>query len=579
MDAPSLMLDGVRIIGWVLLHFLWQAALVGLVYAAIRSLLPRGEWRYRFGMGALLLLAACPVLTGWWLLESSAATGGAGFDLATITLPAFTAAATGAEPAWAAALNAILPWLVLAWFAGVLLLLLRAWQQWRQLKILVRLAERIPPWQARLNQMAGRFGLRRRISVLRSGLVNTPVLVGWLRPVILLPLAVACAFPVSQVELILAHELAHLKRWDPVANLFQVALETLHFYHPVVHWISRDVRNEREICCDRLALSVTGGSRQEFAATLAQLGELREHPANLVLAANGGVLLDRVQYMVSPPVQDVRKRAPARMVALILGTALIAVTLRLEWNQARQHDALAGIYSTVPSLIAPLAIAMKAPSIPALDITAAMFLPHFAPLRASSVTPEQDAAGRSAAASRLPVPIATVPVSRLPIPPVVLPKLLADVPKVAPMASAALKPTVLSAADLTPTRVRQPVYPQMALMGGVEGQVVMEFGIADDGSLRDVRVVQSEPAGVFDQAAVRAMQGWKYPAPAAAGGEQRRYRQTMMFVLNAALARNYTSSGARSGEEMRARADCQILTGTHICRLPGDGAGSARNPL
>jgi TonB family protein len=578
MDALSLLLDGVRIIGWVLLHFLWQAALVGAAYAGIRSLLPRGEWRYRCGMGALIMFALCPVLTGWWLLDTAAAAGQAALDVAPVTVPAFAAAAADGNVSWAAALNTMLPWLVLAWFAGVLLLSLRAWQQWRRLKILVRLAERVPPWQATLNRLAASFGLRRGISVLRSKLVDTPVLVGWLRPVILLPLAVACEFPVAQVELILAHELAHLKRWDPVANLFQVVLETLHFYHPVVHWVSRDVRNEREICSDRLALSVTGGSRQEFAATLAQLGELREQPGSLLLAASGGVLLDRVQYMVLPEARRVRKRAPARLLAVIMGTALIAITLRLEWNQAREQEALASFSSAVPSVIAPLAIAMKIPLIPALDVTATKFLPHFAPLRASLVTPERDDVGaRAIDVSLLPAPIATISLKTLPVQPVVLPKAMADVPKVASMASVGSEPTVVSAAGLTPIRVRQPVYPQTALMRGEEGEVVVEFGLADDGTLRDVQVVQSQPAGVFDQAAIHAMQGWKYPAPTVAG-MQRRYRQAMMFVVNAALARDHASSGARAGEEIHARADCQILTGTHICRWPGDGAGFVRSP-
>jgi len=578
MDALSLLLDGVRIIGWVLLHFLWQAALVGAVYAGIRSLLPRGEWRYRCGMGALIMFAVCPVLTGWWLLDTTAVTGQAVLDVAPVTVPALAAAAADGNISWAAALNTMLPWLVLAWFAGVLLLSLRAWQQWRRLKILVRLAERVPPWQATLNRLAASFGLRRGISVLRSRLVDTPVLVGWLRPVILLPLAVACEFPVAQVELILAHELAHLKRWDPVANLFQVVLETLHFYHPVVHWVSRDVRNEREICSDRLALSVTGGSRQEFAATLAQLGELREHPGSLLLAANGGVLLDRVQYMVFPEARAVRKRAPARLLAVIMGTALIAITLRLEWNQAREQEALASVSSAVPSMVAPIAIAMKSSWVPALDVTAARFLPRFAPLHASLVTPKRDdAAARAIDVPLPPAPIATIPLKALPVQPVVLPKAMADVPKVASMASVGPAPTVVSAAGLTPIRVRQPVYPEMALMRGVEGQVVVEFGLAADGTLRDVQVVKSEPVGVFDQAAIHAMQGWKYPAPTAAG-MQRRYRQGMMFVVNAAVARNHASSGTHSGEEIRARADCQILTGTHICRWPGDGAGFARSP-
>ena len=568
MDAFSLLLDGVRIIGWVLLHFLWQAALIGAVYAGIRPLLPRGEWRYRCGMGALIALAAIPVLTGWWLLDASGAAGQGALAVANVTVPAFTVAAAGGGISWAAALNAVLPWLVLAWVAGVLLLSLRAWQQWRRLKILVRLAERVPLWQARLNHLAGRFGLRRRISVLRSNLVISPVLVGWLRPVILLPLAVACEFPLTQVELILAHELAHLKRWDPVANLFQVVLETLHFYHPVVHWISRDVRNEREICCDRLALSVTGGSRQEFAATLARLGELRGHSGALVLAATGGVLLDRVQYMVLPGAHGVRKQVPARLVAILLGTTLMALALRLEWNQSRQQQALAEVASVVPSIMTPLAIAMKNPLAPAFDVAASRFLPRLAPLRVAPVTPApDDLQARAIKAS--PASIATPPLKMLQMPPVLLSSALAGMQKVAAPATQA---TVVSAAGLTPIRVRQPVYPEAALMRGVEGQVVIEFGLADDGSLRDVRVVQSAPAGVFDQAAVHAMQGWKYPAPTAAG-IQRRYRQTMMFVLNAALARNHKASGARPDEEIRARADCQIPTGTHICRWPGDGAG------
>lgn len=578
MDGFSLLLDSVRIIGWVLLHFLWQAALVGAVYAIIRPLLPRGDWRYRVGMGALIVLAGCPVLTGWWLLNAAATTGQAAFDMAAVTVPILSVAAAGGDLSWAAGLNALLPWLVLAWFAGVLLLSLRACRQWRRLKILVRLAEQVPPWQARLNHMAGRFGLRGRISVLRSKLVITPVLVGWLRPVILLPLAVACKFPVAQIELILAHELAHLKRWDPVANLFQVVLETLHFYHPVVHWLSRDVRNEREICCDRLALSITGGSGREFAATLARLGELREHPGALLLAANGGVLLDRVQYMVLPGAQAVRRRTPARLVAVLLGTALIAICLRLEWDQAHRRDAISGVSSAVPSMMAPLAIAMKSPFIPALDVTAAAFLPHLA--RAPLVTPDQgDAAVGVREAALSPASIAMIPPKELSIQPIVLPKAMTDVLKMTPMASARSGPGVVSAAGLKPIRVRQPIYPQLALMRGVEGQVVIEFGLADDGSLRDLQVVQSEPEGVFDQAAVHAMRGWKYSSPTG-NGTQRRYRQTMMFVLNAALARNHTASGARwDGELIQARADCQIQTGTHICRWPGDGPAVVKNHL
>ncbi|HWU76533.1 MAG TPA: M56 family metallopeptidase [Rhodanobacter sp.] len=543
-----------------------------MLYLGIRSLLPRGEWRYRFGMGVLLLLAACPLLTGWWLLGASEATSREAIE---ITAASGISAVASAKWSWDVVLDAVLPWLVLAWSAGVLLLSLRAWTQWRRLKILVRVAERAPALQARANDLILRFGLRRRVAVLRSKLVTTPVLVGWIRPVILLPMAVACNFSVSQVELILAHELAHIKRLDPLANLFQVVLETMHFYHPVVHWISRDVRNEREICCDQLALSVSGGSRHEFAVTLAELGELRENPDSLVLAANGGVLLDRVQYMILPTRGAAQKRTSARFVAVLLGAALIALTLRLELNQLRRSEGLADVSLPLPSTIAPFVIAMTGTGGAALNMNVAALLPHLAPLRVAPVTQ-----GRNIDVAPVPLLPATIPESLVSSRQLALPMMATRVPNVVP----ALVPVdhkssaaAMSAAGMVPVRIRHPIYPHMALMSGIEGQVVVEFGLAGDGSLKDLQVVNSEPANIFDQAAIRAMKGWKYAAPTTAA-MQRRYRQTLKFVLDTtrADARTETATVA-GGDEIRARQDCQIATGTHICRWLGDEAESARN--
>lgn len=574
MDAYHLLLSGVRLIGWVLVHFLWQAALVALAYLIVRALLPRGEWRYRLGLGALVVLAACPVFTGWWLLDRSVTTNQAAIDTAKLTVP-MSSATAGAGWTWQSGLDALLPWLVLAWSLGVLLLSLRAWQQWRRLNAMICKAERAPLWQARLNLIARRFGLRRRVAVLRSKLVISPILVGWIRPVILLPMAVACDFPVTQVEFILAHELAHLKRLDPVLNLFQVVLETLHFYHPAVLWISRDVRNEREICCDQLALSITGGSRHEFAATLAELGELRERPESLLLAANGGVLLDRVQYIVLPE-HRVRKRTPTRLVALMLGTALIALTLRLEWSQVRQQETLTEVSLLLPSTIAPLQIAMRSPLTEALHITVAAFMPRVLPLRTLPVVRDRNVPAAHALAP--PMPLAVIAPSR----PVALITAPAVAPEVAPRAPSSPLPWVdaktapisMLATSMTPIRIRHPIYPQTALARGVEGQVEIEFGLAGDGSLRDLRVVRSVPAGIFDQAALRAMRAWKYPIPSAAA-MQKQYRQTLKFVLNGADAGARAPSRTRgAGEEIQARADCQVRTGTHICRWPDDDAGS-----
>jgi TonB family protein len=119
-----------------------------------------------------------------------------------------------------------------------------------------------------------------------------------------------------------------------------------------------------------------------------------------------------------------------------------------------------------------------------------------------------------------------------------------------------------------PIRMRQPIYPQNALARGIEGQVVLEFGLAIDGSVQDLHVINAQPADVFDQAAIQAMRGWKYALPSDAL-TQRRYRQTLVFTLNAAT-RGSASSSTQAGDEVQARVGCQVATGTLICRLPGD---------
>ena len=559
MHALPLMLASTRVIGWALVHFVWQATLLGLVYAAVRAALPRGEARYRFGMAMLLALALCPLLTIGRLLE----TAPSAHQIAVETvMPAVIVHGVVNGNAWAsdAGLDALLPWLVLAWLSGVLLLSLRAWRQWLKLKVLVSMAEPMPVWQGRVADMAERFGLHRRVTVLCSKVIATPALVGWWRPVILLPMAVACGFPMQQIELILAHELAHLRRWDPLANLFQVVVETLCFYHQVVHWISRDVRDEREICCDELALSASGGSRRDFAQALAELGELRERHGSLLLAANGGVLLDRVQHLVRPTHEAERLRATARSVAVLLAVALVVATLRLEWRQGQLQQRLTASLVQLQSLL-------TAPLLPLSHVRINGQLPDLAPLHAELVRPS---AGKPLAAG-MPHPVAsTLDVLASLAVPGLPPVRISDlIPVRGTLSGRVAEPaeSLTASAALAPVHMRQPIYPPAALRRGIEGRVVVEFGLAPDGGVRDVRVIHAEPAGVFDQAAMRAMRGWKYAVPAGAT-MQRRYRQALAFMLHADIPGKSASTGADADTEIHARAGCEVVTGTHICRWP-----------
>jgi TonB family protein len=416
------------------------------------------------------------------------------------------------------------------------------------------MAALLPEWQGRVATMAGRFGLRRRITVLCSKVIATPAVVGWVRPVILLPVAVACNFPAAQIELILAHELAHLRRWDPFANLFQVVLETLCFYHPVVHWVSRDVRNEREICCDELALSISGGSRHAFVTALAELGELRHQHASLLLAASGGVLLDRVQHMVLPERDGTSVRTPARFVAVLLGAALVALTLRLEWKQNHLQRSVTTAITQLQSMWAPSGL-------PLMHADANWHPADLALTHAEVLRPVASASGMADdtdPGDSLPLAPTAMKLPRwAPLQVANLMPLRQGVPAVAVAASEA--PAVPSTSTgLAPTliRTRQPVYPHAAFVRGIEGQVVIEFGLSAAGDVQDPRVISARPTGVFDEAAIDAIRAWKYALPEA-GATSRRYRQAVAFTLKAGVSGNAAS---------RRQADCQVVTGTHICR-------------
>ena len=113
-------------------------------------------------------------------------------------------------------------------------------------------------WMEKLDDLRCRLGVSRPVRLLKSALVEVPTVIGWLRPVILLPAATLSGLTPRQLEAILAHELAHVRRLDYLVNAFQCLVETLMFYHPVAWWISRCIREERENCCDDLVIQVCG---------------------------------------------------------------------------------------------------------------------------------------------------------------------------------------------------------------------------------------------------------------------------------------------------------------------------------
>ena len=342
----------VHVAGWALVHFVWQGALISLLTAAALRLLRHGSANARYltsciALGAMLvaplvtarLLSAraetAPGINVRPLAFSGAFSEGSGAPFFDQAVPAPRQASSMEEAR--RVVTRSLPVVIAVWLVGVSLLLIRLAGGWWRVRRLhhAALALAASSWQAAGDRMASRLGLRRAAHIVDSVLIDTPTVVGWLRPVILLPIAALANLTPAQVEAILAHELAHIRRHDYLVNLIQTMAETLLFYHPAVWWVSARIRSEREHCCDAVAVDACGDA-VGYAAALAELESARTGralptgQAALALAATGGSLLERVRRVLRVPIDEVRparaEAMPAMMTAALVLLFVVGAT-------------------------------------------------------------------------------------------------------------------------------------------------------------------------------------------------------------------------------------------------------------
>ena len=359
-------------LGWSLVHSLWQVAAAAGLLAAVLAVVPRRRANMRYALACAALLAALGAFAATLAMSSPpqeaasaevvAAPGASAgpspgpaagmFDAAPPPLAWPPDVAPAAPPPVAplappapvepaslldgirAALTPALPWAVLAWTTGVLLMGL-----WHAggLAVTVRLRRlgTCPPGRevsAAIRKVAERLNIRRAVGVLVCARPVGTMVLGVIRPVILMPAALLTGMTPGQLEALLAHELAHIRRRDYLVNLIQTAVESILFYHPATWWIGRVIRRERENCCDDLA-SAAAGSRFEYARALAAAANFARPPARprFALAAEGGSLIQRVQRLLTPTGgtrRDIlRRSALAGLLAVGIAVAIVGCSL------------------------------------------------------------------------------------------------------------------------------------------------------------------------------------------------------------------------------------------------------------
>jgi beta-lactamase regulating signal transducer with metallopeptidase domain len=320
--------DLLRPLGLALLHFLWQGAALAALAALALTLARTASARYVLCVIILAAMVVAPAIT--FLIVRDQPPQPLAISVAShVGAPGaprhfeIQADARPTQPQPASEKSYL--FLVEAWFFGVLLLSLRTAGGVVALERLRR--RNSAPLSAALLErclaLQRRMGLTRFIQYCESLHLDAPSVIGWIRPVVLLPVSALTGLSEAQLTAVIAHELAHIRRYDAFVNLFQITVESLLFYHPAVWWLSKRIRAERENCCDDAAIAVCG-SPLDYARALTLMEEWRATPA-LAMAANRAPLADRIRRLLGVPAHSSSLRAANLTVGVLcLSVALVA---------------------------------------------------------------------------------------------------------------------------------------------------------------------------------------------------------------------------------------------------------------
>ena len=316
-------------LGWALVHFLWQGTALAALATAAMAGFRRPATRYVIGMGALGLMLAAPVATFcfYWQQSANSAEFVKSSPLAAAAWPIArgNTAASGATPATQNRSLDALPWLVEIWLLGVALFSLRSAGGFLLLeRERRRQSSVLEDWVLETcYTLQDKLGIGRAVQYCESTFLQAPAVIGWFRPIVFLPATALTGLSEEQLRVVIAHELAHIRRFDAFVNVFQVCVETLLFYHPAVWWLNRRIRAEREHCCDEIAVA-TCGNAVEYARALALMEEWRSAPV-FAMAANRGPLSERIRRLLGMNASgDGARKVGFAGSVLFLVTALLA---------------------------------------------------------------------------------------------------------------------------------------------------------------------------------------------------------------------------------------------------------------
>jgi bla regulator protein BlaR1 len=335
MMADLFAQDWAKAFGWTLLHSLWQSFIILLFLAIALRCIPLSLSRIRYGLSsmALLLFTLASGYTFFHLLNQAPAPLVEPVMINTAieterSLPSGSSPFRDIISQVTASIESGIPVVVTAWIIGFFIYTIRLIRGVIYTRQLICAAAPLNnEWSEYASTISKRLGIRRLVTLAESGSIVTPMVVGYFKPVILIPIGMLTGLTTEQLETVFLHELAHIRRQDYLVNLIQSAIETLFFFNPFTWGLSNLIRREREFCCDDLVLQQHGGAGA-YAYALLQLAEVRLSKQNFAmrLAANNNQLLNRIRRIMEKSVRSRSEKGRMIIPALLLAAGLLCVS-------------------------------------------------------------------------------------------------------------------------------------------------------------------------------------------------------------------------------------------------------------
>lgn len=331
----------VSALGWTLVHSVWQGTLLAIIaivgFTAFNK--KSAFLRYNFGIILLSLQLITSIATFVYYQLSVQAKNLSVNNFSSISTPVrniplnwqkvdYNLSMATKIQIW---LNLHIYELVVCWLIGAAFLMLRFAGGWIYTERLCSSARIVmdKEWRVRFGVLTAKLNISQSVEFRETAKILTPMVIGALKPVVLIPFGFLTGFSTSQIEAILAHELAHIRRNDYLVNLLQSFVEVVFFFHPALWWISEKVRTEREHCCDEIALSVCN-DKMSLAKALVKVAEWQSAPhLAMAFASKKPLLLNRISRVlgIDPKPKRILINWPVTLVffSLMVGFSMFAI--------------------------------------------------------------------------------------------------------------------------------------------------------------------------------------------------------------------------------------------------------------